>query len=270
MSAGQFSGKTALITGASRGIGEAFAVELAQSGARVVLVARSREPLERLAERLRNEHRATADVLPLDLTRSDSAEQIARHLDDEELEVDLLINNAGLGAVGPFLDGPLGPSITSVEVNVSALLRLTHEVGGRMLRRRRGAIINVGSVAGFLPLPYEATYAASKAFVLSFSDALAEELRETPIRVMAAHPGPVSTGFFEGTTVEPRANAVDAKTVVKRILRDLERGRQNSYPGRSTDLTTVILPRLLPRKVILKLAARHNREAGFHTAVDHR
>ncbi|GAB3255528.1 SDR family NAD(P)-dependent oxidoreductase [Kineosporia babensis] len=263
-----FSGKTVLITGASKGVGEQFAHNLAAQGANLVLVARSARALEDLAARLGAPGRGQFHVVPADLADPQAPQAIASELLQRGVEIDLLINNAGMGAVGPFLTRPLKPTLQSVDLNVTALLGMIHEFGPRMLERGQGGIINVGSMAGFQPLPYQASYSGTKAFVLTFTEALAEELRGSGIRVMAAHPGPVQTGFFDSTDAAINSKAVSPEDIAARILRDYARGRQASYPGRPSDRLNPFLTRIFPRTVIARLAGDFNRQAGYEHVTD--
>ncbi|MFE0021607.1 SDR family NAD(P)-dependent oxidoreductase [Amycolatopsis sp. NPDC059021] len=214
-----------------------------------------------------------AEVIAADLTTEDGPERVLQALRDRGPTVDLLLNNAGAGSAGPFLGRPLAPQLRSVGLNVGGLLALTHALGAEMVARGRGGVINVSSTAAFQPMPYQASYAATKAFVLSFTEALAEELRGTGVHVMAAHPGPIATGFFDGTsaTINP-AVADTPDTVAARTLDDYARRRAVSYPGRAAsralNRTLTWLPRLVPRAVVTRAAGALNRKLGLHEVVD--
>jgi len=265
-----YRGATALVTGASKGIGRAYAFELARRGARVILLARSESDLRQVAERIREQHNGPdAEVIAADLADPDGPGQVLRQLRERGLTVDLLLNNAAMGPVGPVLSRPLEPQLLSVDLNVRGLLALTHGVGNQMAERRSGGIINVSSTAAFQPMPYQATYAATKAFVLSFTEALAEELRGTGVRVMAAHPGAVSTGFFDGTsaTIDPKAADTPA-TIAAGTLDDFARGRDVSYPGRAVNRAMTWIGRLLPRVAVARVAGAVNRRLRLHEVVD--
>jgi short-subunit dehydrogenase len=264
-----FQASTALVTGASKGLGAAFATELASRGANVVLVARSQAALESLAADLRATHGAQVDVIAADLGAADGPAHVVDELTDRGIEVDLLINNAGLGSAGPFLDRPLDQQLLSVDVNVKGLLALTHRLSGQMLRRGRGGIINVASTAAFQPMPYQTTYAATKAFVLSFSEALAAELRGSGLAVMAAHPGPIATDFFDGTTatIDPRV-ADTPERIAARTLDDFARGRRISFPGKLFNRVGIWAAVLLPRRLVVALVGRLNRGRGFDQVAD--
>lgn len=168
-----------------------------------------------------------------------------------------------------FLGRPLEPQLRTVNLNISGLLVLTHAIGNELVARGSGGIINVSSGAAFQPMPYQASYAATKAFVLSFTEALAEELRGTGVHVMAAHPGAIATGFFDGTsaTIDPRAADAPA-TIAARTLDDYARRRAASYPGRAVNRVLTWPARLLPRTVVARLSGAFNRSQGLHEIVD--
>lgn len=183
-----------MVTGASSGLGEAYARQLAATGADVVLVARSEDKLFALAVELEREHGVQTLVLPFDLTVAQDRFELIGRLD--HLEVHTLINNAGFANQGALADLERDRVTSEVELNVVALTELAHAVLPQMLSRDRGAIVNVASTAAFQPVPQMATYAASKAFVLSFSGALWKETRDTGVRVLCICPGPTETSFF--------------------------------------------------------------------------
>ena len=260
---------TALVTGASQGIGAAYARDLARRGARLVLVARTGSALRRVADVIQQTYGVDVTPVPADLAVPDGVSRLVDELDRQGHTVDLLVNNAGAGAVGPFLSTSLERNVGSVELNVIALMSLTHVLGRRMAERGHGGIVNVSSTAAFQPMPYQASYAATKAFVLSFTEALAEELRETGVRVMAAHPGATDTGFFNGTsaTMNP-AFTDDPEEVAARTFDAFARGAVNSYPGRAANRAASWVARALPRKTVTRLTGRLNRAMGFHLAHD--
>ncbi|SEG97688.1 hypothetical protein SAMN05444920_11115 [Nonomuraea solani] len=265
-----YRGVTALVTGASKGLGRAYALELARRGARVILLARSDGDLRELAAQIHERHgRTDTEVITGDLTAPDGPERILEELRDRGLTVDLLLNNAGAGSVGPFLTRPIEPQLSSVALNVGGLMALTHAIGGELVARGSGGIINVSSIAAFQPMPYQASYAATKAFVLSFTEALAEELRGTGVHVMAAHPGAIATGFFDGTTatINPRAADTPAN-VAARTLNDYARRRAVSYPGRAVNRALTWPARLLPRTAVARITGGFNRSQRLHEVVD--
>lgn len=264
-----FTDTTALVTGASKGLGAAYARELAARGAHVILVARSAEALHALAARIRAVHSVRVEVIAADLSDQRSPRTVVEAVDRLGLDVDLLVNNAGTGAVGPFLGRPLQPNLQSVDVNVSALIGLVHLLGARMVARGHGGILNVASTAAFQPMPYQASYAATKAFVLSFTEALAEEVRGSGVRVVAAHPGPTDTGFFDRTTARMDPRTMDAPAdVAAASLDDFARGRSRSFPGRASHRAGTWASRLLPRAAVVRLTGGLNRKAGFDDVSD--
>jgi short-subunit dehydrogenase len=187
----------ALVTGASAGIGEEFARQLAARGHDLVLVARDAARLEALAKELADERGANADVLPADLTDGD---QLAA-VEARARNVDMLVNNAGYGTFGNFYELDLAVEVREVQLNVLALMRLTHAAATAMAARGHGAILNVSSLAGFQPAPMNATYSATKAFVTSFTEAVHEEMKGTGVSVSVLCPG------FTRTEFQERANA---------------------------------------------------------------
>lgn len=196
---------TALITGASAGIGAALASEFARNGHDLILVARSKGKLKTLAAKLKKEYGVGAEVLPCDLSLPDAAETLRDALKESGLQVDILVNNAGLLTRGPFLRGRLKDHEQLVQVNITALVALTHLLAPAMVKRKFGRILNVASTSSFQPVPQLATYAASKAFVLSFSEALNIELKGSGVRVTSLCPG------FTETDMITREGAKDMK-----------------------------------------------------------
>ncbi|MEK7703974.1 MAG: SDR family oxidoreductase [Myxococcota bacterium] len=257
-----YSSKTALITGASSGIGEAFAYALARRGTHLVLVARSKQRLETLAAELRARHGVRVEVVSADLTAPGAVERIRAQLQDRELHVDLLINNAGFGTYGAFDTLTLPREREQITLNVASLVELTHTFLPGMLARADGGVINVASTAGFQACPHMATYGATKAFVLSFSEALWAENHRRGVTVTALCPGPTETAFFASFNgVEPDIGPkVGAETVVAAGLKAFERGRSYVIPGRrnywlaqlsrwsSRRLTALIAERMLRPK----------------------
>jgi hypothetical protein len=186
----------ALITGASMGIGEAFADAIAARGYDLALVARSGDALERIAERLRARFGIDVEVIVADLTQVDTVESVVARCEVRFGRVDLLVNNAGFGAHGRFETIEAARQLDMIRLNVESLVALAHRVLPGMLARRSGGIINVGSTAAFQPCPYMAVYGATKAFVLSFSEALHEENRSRGVTVLGLNPGQTATNFF--------------------------------------------------------------------------
>lgn len=187
--------KVALVTGASAGLGEQFATLFARDGSDVVVVARNEARLEHLAEMLRRVHNVAVHVMPADLTHPDAPEKLFAACQAKGLEVEYLVNNAGFGSTGAFLDLDLAKETEMVEVNCQALMKLSHFFGKAMRARSSGRILNIASTAGFQPGPFMATYYATKAFVVSFSEALAHELKGTGVTVTCYCPGATHTEF---------------------------------------------------------------------------
>lgn len=241
-----------IITGASQGIGEQFARQLAQRKHNLVLVARSRGKLEQLAEELSARNGIEATPLAVDLSEPNAAAQVAGFLTSRGMQPRWLINNAGFGHAGAFDTIDLDATNRMITLNIGALVELTHLLLPQLRLNREGAIINVASIAGFQPLPYMAVYGATKSFVLSFSEALAEELRVADVRVLALCPGPVSTNFaaaggLNATTFEKGQSAED---VVARALSALERGRVVCVTQKAWAVSLQsLVPRFLLRRV---------------------
>ena len=246
--------ETALVTGASSGIGEQFAHQLAAREYSLILVARRAERLERLAAELPTD----AHVVPCDLA-SDAA-SLPERVAELGAEVELLVNNAGFGTSGPFLEHDPGRDAEQVRVNCEAIVTLTHAFLPAMVERGRGGIINVASSAGMQPIPYESVYAATKAFAISFTDALHIELRGTGVRVMSVNPGPVPTEWQQVAGYEPGRVAVvpgkiSAEQVVREALAAYDRGRRFMIPGR-TIRWFIRATRPSPRAVQLRVTER--------------
>jgi uncharacterized protein len=251
----KYQGMTVLITGASGGMGEAFARQLAQQGANLVLVARSEDKLNRLAEGLRGQNKAQVTVLPADLSAAEAVDCLIAEVKSRDLRIDILVNNAGLGVFENFLDTTFAKQVEQVDVNIRALVSLTYAFTSGMVAARRGGVINLASTAAFQPLAGATIYAASKAFVLFFSEALSLELEKTGVRVTAACPGPVATQFFAKMNPKQQAKQMDQPgPVVSEILRGFERGKRVVYPGKLTNRLSTWGARFLPRNLILRLA----------------
>jgi uncharacterized protein len=245
----------ALVTGASSGIGAAFARALHARGERVVLVARRRERLEALARELGGEPAAL--VLPLDLAAEGAAARLEATLESRGVAVDLLVNNAGLGHTGPFSEERSERIRTMLDVNVRAVVELTHAFLPAMRARGRGTIVNVASNAAFQPVPFLTVYAATKAFVLSFTEGLSEELRGSGVRVQALCPGITDTEFLDVAETGDRLLArrmprLSSEDVVRASLRGLDRGRVVvvvGWPNRLLGFVSRLSPRGLSRRV---------------------
>ena len=253
--------ETVLITGASSGIGLELAKCFADDGADLILVARNTVALEQLAGKLRRDFSIQATVIPADLTQNESAQKIFADVQGRGLTVDVLVNNAGFGLHGAFVELPLPRQLEIVSVNIAALVALTGFFLPGMLARQSGGILNVGSVAGFVPGPNMAVYYASKAFVQSFSEALHQELRGTQVKLTNLCPGPTETNFSQTARMH-RARAaqikkMSAKAVAEIGHEDFRAGKFLSVPGAGNKLAA-IAPRFLPRPVVRRLVAHYN------------
>ncbi len=255
---------TALITGATSGIGAAFVTRLARDRRDLVLVARDRQRLEAAAAAARDVGVAV-EVLPADLSAAAGRDQVAARLADPDVApIDLLVNNAGLAVGTSLLSAEPAALQHQLDVNVAAVLHLTRAVLPGMLDRRRGAVVNVSSVAGFLP-GRAGSYAADKAWVTSFTEGVAASLHGTGVRAMALCPGFVRTDFHRraGIDVGPRRGPfwLDAARVVDECLSDLDRGRVVSVPSPQYK-ALVTAADLLPRRLLRRLVATANRRQG--------
>ncbi|WP_137294943.1 SDR family NAD(P)-dependent oxidoreductase [Nocardioides dongxiaopingii] len=239
---------TALVTGATAGIGHAFAVHLARRGHDLVLVARDAGRLEQVAADLRAAHGVEVEVLVADLVEPDQLARVEARVADRERAVDLLVNNAGFGLKKRFLDNPVEAEEAMLAVLVTAVLRLSHAALGAMTERGSGGIINVSSVAAFLP---RGSYSAAKAWVNSFSEWAANEYRAQGVTVMALCPGFTKTEFHERMEVK-RGDGfmwLDVDFLVERALKDYAKGRIISVPGAQYK-TVIALTRLVPNRAL--------------------
>jgi len=246
----------ALVTGASGGIGECFARALAARGRNLLLVARSADKLEGLAKELAARHAVQTETIAADLSEPGAAGRLVSQISARGLEIDLLVNNAGFGAQGEFWSIPIERQSQILRLNIHALVELCHLMLPAMLERKQGTIINVSSTASFQPLPYTTLYAASKAFVTSFSMGLAEEVRNRGVKVVTLCPGPTRTRFFEVgqyRSIRLRGGMQPPEEVVEAALRRLDRG--GLVLCRSLDKFLVFCERFLPRSLVVRGAA---------------
>lgn len=254
------SRQVALITGASSGIGLELAKLFAADGHELILVARRAEALEALAATLRAKHGATVHVWPEDLAEVTAPKRIAERAASEGLAVDILVNNAGFGAWGSFADLTLDNQLDMLKVNMTALTELTHRFLPGMRQRRSGRILNLASVSAFQPGPYLAIYAATKAFVLSFSEALGAELAGSGVTVTCLCPGFTGTGFqavagmAESRIIE-KMKPMSAAHVAAVGYRDLMRARHLSVPG-FVNWIGAIGVRFLPRRTAVEIVRK--------------
>jgi short-subunit dehydrogenase len=254
--------RKAVITGASTGLGAAYADELAHRGSAVVLVARTTDRLETLADRLQKQYGVEAVAMTADLTQRDGQEKVEKLL-AEDSTIDLLVNNAGFGTLGSFAKLDLKREMDEVELNVVALVRLAHAAIGAMLPRGRGAVINLASLSAFQPAPFNATYGATKAYVKSFTESLAEELRGTGVQVQVCCPGFTHTEFQERAGLNksriPAWAWMTAEAVVRRSLDALDKGTVVCVPGAPNWLTASLVrhsPEGLVRRMTGMLSKR--------------
>jgi short-subunit dehydrogenase len=252
--------KTALITGASSGIGEAFARTLAAKGMDLILVARSEDKLRALARQLNEVYARRVEVVTADLSAAGSAAKVHAAATALDMRVDLLINNAGFGTVGGFLKQDAERERQEVMLNAAAVVDLCHAFVPAMVERGRGGVINIASMAAFQPLPYMSVYAATKAFVLSFSQGLRGEVRGKGVKVLAVCPGPVDTPFFEATgsaglrKTVPKASMVTVDDVVRAALRAFKAGRPVVVPGVAFKVIAAG-SKLVPRNLLAAMTA---------------
>jgi uncharacterized protein len=249
-----YQGQTALITGASGGLGATFAQELASRGMNTILVARSTDKLQNLASELTAKYQQRNNFIALDLVPAGAAATLANKVAEKGLQVDLLVNNAGFATYGNFETIELQRDRDQVLLNIATLVDLCHIFIPQMLERKSGSIINLASVVGFQPVPYMTVYAASKAFVLSFSEGLWAEYGDRGIRVLALCPGATATSFHEvaGQPVPDRIST--PQEVVIAGLKALERQQSYVIPGWVNFFLSGIVPRLLPRKMTTMVA----------------
>ena len=244
--------ETALITGASSGIGEEFARQLADRGYDLILVARRKDRLEKVAEEVPTK----ATVIESDLATE--ADKLPGKVKRRKLQVDLLVNNAGFGTRGHFAEIDAKRDAELVRLNCEAVVTLTHAFLPGMVERKSGGVITVASTAGMQPLPYETTYAASKAFAISFMEALSMELRDTGVKTLVVNPGPVKTewqkvaGYDENTRIVP--GMIDAEQCVRDSLSAYDSGKRSVIPGRL--MPWVMRATIAPKPIKLRVSER--------------
>jgi short-subunit dehydrogenase len=252
----------AVITGASRGIGAAYARALAHRRFDLLLVSRDRSRLHALTTTLQTTSNVHIETAILDLAQPDAGHKLFLLGRQQRENVDLLINNAGFGMYGPFVDMPIPRIHEMLRLHVDTVVDSTRLFLPSMIERKTGAIINVASIAGFLPLPYIAEYAATKAFIISFSEALAEEVRPFGVYIQACCPGYTDTDFHVTAGVKPpiHLKAETAEKVVESSLRGLEKGRSHitvGWQGRITEFVS----RFFPRSILIRRAAKRLKTA---------
>lgn len=249
---------TALITGASSGIGEAFARRLAADGYDLFLVARSEDKLKSLCLELKNKHSINTDFFAVDLSSNSSDEKVFDKTNEKGFEIGLLINNAGFGSMGDFAELPVERELEMIDLNVRSLVGLTHRYLAGMRERKSGTIINVSSAAGFQPIPFMATYAATKSFVTSFSEAIAEENRLFGIQVLALCPGSTKTNFFDASSIDRVTQAKGQQTaeeVVETAISAMNGKRAKIVSG-WTNYIVAAATNFVPNSLIAKTLAK--------------
>lgn len=257
--------KLALVTGASSGIGEVFARRLAARGCDLVLSARREDRLRSLAGELEREHGVKVIVAVADLSKPAGVDDLQSVVEKLDRPVDLLVNNAGFGSYGPFHALPVDRELAMVDLNVRALVALTGAFLPAMIGRGRGIVVQIASTTAFQPVPYMAVYGATKAFVLSFSEAIARECEGTGVRVLTVCPGHTPTEFqkISGVDARPtRTSAQSADEVVREVLETLDRGTDTVVVTGWPNRLTTQLPRLLPRRLLGRAIERAFRPAG--------
>ena len=254
--------KTALITGASSGIGEKFARELAAKKTNLVLVARSQDKLEKLARELTDKYQVQTEVIVRDLSQLAAGQAVFDAVQAKGLFIDLLINNAGFGDYGTFSDRPLSKQIAMVQLNITAVVELTGLFLPLMQQKSSGAIINISSIAGFQPIPYMSVYAATKAFVLSFSEALWAENKDLGVKILAVCPGPTESEFYNRADFPDSATGLNGMTmatseqIVQETFKALDKKQSNVVTGGFANQMIVNLPRLVPRDLLVNVVGK--------------
>jgi uncharacterized protein len=259
MTAMDHHGATVLITGASSGLGAAFAHQLARRGANLVLVARSRDKLELAAKELHAEHGVDVLAYDCDLSRPGAGSALAEWLSDDGVQVDTLINNAGAGTHGDFVTQDPDAIAAQAHLNVGAVVDLTRALLPQLLVSERGALVNIASTSAYQPTPSMAVYGASKAFVLSFTEALAYEHRHSGLRILAVSPGPMRTPFFDvlGTSRPGVGCWQTPEAVAAQTLRTLDRRlTPPSIISGTLNAVPVLANRLAPRRVVLAVTGK--------------
>jgi uncharacterized protein len=255
--------QTALITGASSGIGKELAIQFAKGGVEVALVARSEHKLHELAELIRKDHSVAATVIPCDLASTGGVDQLCDQLRERNIHVDTLVNNAGFGALGKFAELSIDRQTDMLMVNVVALTRLTRALLPAMLKRGRGGVLNVGSIAAYQAGPYMSVYYASKAYVLSFTEGLREELANTGLHVTCLEPGATESNFGDDSGMGKldmfSSSAMTSQAVAMAGYQGYCNNQDIVIPGWKNRLivtTTSFLPRFAMRKIVSKMQGK--------------
>jgi short-subunit dehydrogenase len=251
-----FRGKTALVTGATSGIGKAFAEALARQGANLVITARNKEVLDDLALSLEQQNPMRVHPVPMDLAQPGAADALYRHIQNHGIHIDLLVNNAGFGRWSHFHCEDITTYRSMIDLNVTSLVELSRLFIQDMLQAGEGGIINVASIAAHQPVSYQAVYAASKSFVLSFTEALAGEYNKRGIHCLALCPGNTTSNFMATAHADTRGMSfASPDDVVKTALRAYGKRKSSVVHGRLNYLIS-LLPRLLPRQLTIGIAGK--------------
>jgi uncharacterized protein len=249
----------AVVTGASAGIGWEMGLQLAARGYDLMLIARREERIGDLARKIQSEYRVKAESLRIDLTALEERRALVAAIAAKKERLRLMVNNAGFGALAPAVEVPVARTLEMIELNISALTEISLEAAKLMIPRRTGGIINVASTAAFQAVPYMSVYSATKAYVLSFTEGLAEELRDTGVRVMALCPGYTRTEFQqvagESSESSSRRRMMSAADCVRIGLRDFEAGKRVSVIGIGNKLQT-FASWISPRSVVVPAAGK--------------
>jgi hypothetical protein len=255
---------TALVTGASAGLGVEYAKLFAADGHDLVLIARRREKLDELAASLARDHGTKVTVIPADLQQENAPRRIFEEVKAAGLTIEFLVNNAGFGSNGPFAQLDAEREVGMIDLNVRALVHLTRLFLPGMIERKHGRILNIGSTAGFAPGPYMATYYATKAFVVSFTEALSYELKGTGVTATVSCPGATATEFAQVAGNDKsslfKGGVADSVSVARHGYRAMHAGKVIAIPGVKNKLTAQS-PRFAPRSIVRAVAARLNRPA---------
>lgn len=257
----RYADRWALVTGASSGIGKEFAQRLAALGMHLVLTARREDEMRQLADDLDTRHGTRCEIIPLDLAVPGNAARLVEEISQRQIEIELLINNAGFGVVGTFSETDVDQVGQMVQLNIAALTDLTYRLAAPMVERGHGGIINLSSSAAFQPVAFMSAYAASKSFVLHFSEALWAELRDYGVTVHALCPGPVETSFFNVAGVPEWLKSHSSHSpedVVKVGLRALEKKKQYAVVGWKNYFVS-LLSRFAPRKMVVNESRKYFR-----------
>lgn len=256
--------KTVLITGASGGIGKEFAFLFAENKYNVILVARSKDKLKSIAEELQRKFGINAEIFVSDLSETENSKILYNEIKNKNIKVDILINNAGFGDYGKFVKGDLKKYLQMINLNITALTELTYLFVKEMIKRNDGKILNVASTASFQPMPNFAVYAATKSYVLSFTEALHYELKGTGVTVSALCPGPTKTGFEEtanmGKSKLFSIGVMNAKTVAAVGLKQMMKNKMTIIPGFRNRIMALASNTSPSRKVLVAVAGFISKE----------